>query len=241
MNKELIKKRFEKVLCTYDDNARIQKKMAEHLISLLPNKKFSNVLEIGCGSGTLTKLLLDNISFEKYTANDIVENCRFYIEDLSSRIDFLCADIEDFIEENQNKYDLIISNAAFQWIEDLEAFIKKLFSKLNSGGILLFSTFGRENFREIYHVHGKTLPYKSTHEYEQMFENISHEIKEEVHILAFKTPKDVLRHIKSTGANALKETYWTKAKLTSFEKDYNNFCSHHPILTYNPIYIKLEK
>lgn len=241
MNKELIQKRFEKNLCTYNDNAKIQKRMAEHLVSLAPRKDFNSILEIGCGSGLLTKLILENFSFQKYTANDIVKNCKDYIENLSPEIEFFCADIENAVEEIPNKYDLIISNAAFQWIENLDDFINKLSSKLNQDGIILFSTFGTENFREIYYVLGKTLPYKTVKEYELMFQNRPHFIEEEMHVLAFKTPKDVLRHIKSTGVNALSENYWTKADMTAFEKGYNNFCSSHPTLTYNPVYIKLEK
>ncbi len=241
MNKELIQKRFEKNLCTYNDNAKIQKKMAEHLVSLLPSKNFNNILEIGCGSGLLTELILEKVSFEKYAANDIVKSCEKYIKNLSPNIEFLCGDIENIIEQTTDKYDLIVSNAVFQWIDDLESFIRRLFLRLNPNGIILFSTFGAENFREIYYVLGKSLPYKTAREYEQMFSDIPHKIEEEAHVLAFKTPKDVLKHIKSTGVNALNEAYWTRADLSSFEKGYNNFCSCHPTLTYNPIYIKLEK
>ena len=240
MNKNLIQKRFEKNLCSYNDNAKIQKKMAQRLIELLPKKEFNSILEVGCGSGLLTKLMLENLSFNKYVANDIVKSCSQYIENLSPDIDFICADIEDIIKNSTNKYDLIISNATFQWIEDFEGFIKHLFTKLNPNGILIFSTFGQENFREIYHVLGKSLSYRNVKDYEAMLKGIEHKIDEEVHVLAFKTPLDVLKHIKSTGVNALDETYWTKTDLINFEKGYNNFCSSHPTLTYNPIYIKLE-
>ena len=72
MNKDLIQKRFAKNLDTYNDNAKIQKRMAERLLSFLDKKEFSSILEIGCGTGFLTSLLNDDFKFEKYTANDIV-------------------------------------------------------------------------------------------------------------------------------------------------------------------------
>ena len=50
MNKDLIKKRFAKNLRTYNENAKIQKIMAENLIKYLDKKDFSNILEVGCGT-----------------------------------------------------------------------------------------------------------------------------------------------------------------------------------------------
>ena len=135
MNKELIKKRFSKNLDTYNDNASIQKRMAEHLISFLDKRKFPGILEIGCGTGVLTELAFKNLEFETYTANDIVDECEKFIKKISAKIDFVPSDIEIFLKNNQKKYDLIISNAVFQWIENYEEFINLVLSKLNRGGI----------------------------------------------------------------------------------------------------------
>ena len=154
MNKELIKKRFSRKLNSYNENAKIQKQMAESLINSLishySKQKYDNVLEIGCGTGLLTELAIKNLVFDNYTAVDIVPDCENYVKKISSDIDFFSNDVENFINTTQNKYDLILSNASFQWIENLPDFIHKLVKKLNENGILLFSSFGKENFREIY-------------------------------------------------------------------------------------------
>jgi len=241
MNKELIKKRFAKNLDTYNANARIQKQMTERLLSFADKNEYDSILEIGCGTGLLTQSAVNKFSFKEYTANDIVPECEAYIKEISPEIQFISDDAENFISNDKNKYDLIISNAVFQWIENIETFIPELIDKLNQGGCLLFSTFGVENFREIYHVLGKTLPYKSVKEYEKLFKNIPHKIEEEIRVLAFKSTRDILKHIKNTGVNALSETYWTKTDMSKFEKGYNNFCSGSPTLTYNPVYIKITK
>lgn len=241
MNKELIKKRFAKNLNTYNANARIQEQMAEKLLSFADKNEYKNILEIGCGTGLLTQKAVKKFSFTNYIANDIVENCKDYAQAISPDIKFVCQDAEYLIKNDSNKYDLIISNAVFQWIENFEEFIFELINKLNPGGTLLFSTFGTENFREIYHVLGKTLPYKSEKDYKEIFKTQALTIEEEIRILAFTSSKDILKHIKSTGVNALSETYWTKTDLSNFEKGYNNFCSGTPTLTYNPIYIKITK
>ncbi len=240
MNKDLIQKRFAKNLDTYNDNAKIQKKMAERLLSFLDRKDFDDILEIGCGTGFLTQLVNEKFSFKTYTANDIVESCEKYVKEINPKINFIPADIEKAVENSDKKYDLIISNAVFQWVENLESFIKLLVSKLNDGGVLLFSTFGPENFREVNFVLGKTLPYYSANELQEIIKGYKSVIEQEMHVMAFKTPKDILKHIKSTGVNALEMVSWTKTDMQKFENGYNNFCSGIPTLTYHPIYVKIE-
>lgn len=240
MNKDLIQKRFAKNLDTYNDNAKIQKKMAERLLSFLERKDFDDILEIGCGTGFLTQLVNDSFNFNTYTANDIVESCEKYVKEINPKINFIPADIEKAVENSDKKYDLIISNAAFQWVENLESFIKLLVSKLNDGGVLLFSTFGPENFREVNFVLGKTLPYYSANELQEIVKDYKNIVEQEMHVMAFKTPKDILKHIKSTGVNALEMVSWTKSDMQKFENGYNNFCSGIPTLTYHPIYVKIE-
>lgn len=241
MNKNLIQKRFAKNLNTYNDNAKIQKIMAEKLVSLSARKDYDSILEIGCGTGLLTEKVLKNFTFKTYTANDIVADCEKYIKKLSDKINFVHADIEEVIKNSQNKYDLIISNATFQWIENFEEFLYSLLSKLNTGGILLFSTFGPENFHEIFYITGKTLHYKSCEQYKSILNGFNFYIEEEIHALAFKSAKEVLKHVKYTGVNALDSNGWTKADMLRFEEEYNKICTSSPTLTYNPLYIRIIK
>lgn len=242
MNKELIKQRFSRKLNSYNQNARIQKQMAEKLISMAPfDKENSDILEIGCGTGLLTELAVKNLSCIKYTAMDIVSGCESYIKKINPKIEFVLCDIEEYIKETDKSFDLIISNASLQWIENLPDIIQNLMEKLKPNGILLFSIFGVENFREIYYVLGKTLPYLSKNELEKTLIKYQPVIEEEVRVMAFKSPKDVLKHIQNTGVNAISTEIWTKKDLISFEKEYNVFCAYHPTLTYNPIYIKIQK
>ena len=241
MNKDLIKARFSKNLDSYDKEAKIQKVMADRLITFVKNNKVNNVLEIGCGTGFLTKAVKDNIDYQTYTAIDIVDECGSYLKKIDENIQFVSDDVENFLKNRTEKYDLIVSNASLQWVENFEETIKKLVELLNPNGELVFSTFGKENFREIYHLLGTGLNYYSTKNLHEIFDKYSPLIEEEIRIMAFQTPKDVLKHLKATGVNAIDSQSWTKTDLKNFENGYLNICSIRPTLSYNPVYIKIEK
>ena len=241
MNELLIKSRFSKSLKTYNENAKIQKYMARKLISFLDKTFYADIWEIGCGTGLLTQYCIENISFKSYTVNDIIPECKKYITDISPEIMFIAEDTDKFLKSSVEQFDLIISNGVFQWFENLSETVNKLTARLNPGGILLFTTFGKENFKEIYNVSGKTLLYYSKQELEKLFSKYSCSIEEEIQILQFHTPLDVLRHIKLTGVNSLESVTWTKSDIVKFSTKYLEYCESKPILTYNPIYVKIFK
>lgn len=237
MNKKLIHDRFAKYLDSYNDNAKVQKRMAEKLITFINNKQPQKILEIGCGTGFLTRLVNEYCTFETYQTIDIVSECEKYIEEINSDIIFEAQDVEDFIKTNKENFDLIISNASLQWVEDFEEVINSLKNYLNPKGEFIFSTFGKENFREIYHILGTSLNYYSLTELNEMFPNSK--IEPEIHILAFEDAKAILKHLQTTGVNGIENKSWTKGDLEKFEKAYKSLCVKRPMLTYNPIYIKI--
>ncbi len=239
MNNALMQRRFLKSLNTYNENAKIQKKMAEKLFSMLEKKEYDRIFEIGCGTGFLTEIASNNLKYKTYVANDIIPECKNFIQEINSNIEFISCNIEKEINNIKGSYDLIISNAAFQWIDNLQDFIPRLIAKLNPEGIILFSTFGKENFKEIYQTLGLTLQYFSKKELDNILYKYPHLIEEEIHVLAFKNPKNILQHFKLTGVNSLENKAWTKQDILNFEHEYENSCFGASTLTYNPMYVKL--
>ncbi|MDD3150624.1 MAG: malonyl-ACP O-methyltransferase BioC [Candidatus Gastranaerophilales bacterium] len=240
IDKELVKKRFKKSLSTYDENAFVQEKMASNLLWHLNNscgKNFSKILEIGCGTGILTNKVKSSLLFELLYTNDIVES------DISKELNFICGDAE--IIDFPMNLDLIISNATFQWMEDFPKFIKKCLNSLAPSGILAFTTFGINNFKEISDITKTKLDYLEISQMNEIFNNLFSILlsKEEEILLNFSTPKDVLKYIQKTGTNALRSTNWTKTDFKNFCTNYQkNFSTEKGYnLTFNPYYFILRK
>lgn len=162
IDKQLLQKRFSQNAKTYDRYARIQKVMAQTLLEMTDRsfRSFGNpdairiaglrILEVGCGTGYLTMRLQQRFPGAHITAVDLAPGM---IEVAKRRISkgpvvFQTGDIEEM--ELEGTYDLIVSNATFQWFNHLPLTVKRLVDLLNPEGSLLFSTFGQRTFQELH-------------------------------------------------------------------------------------------
>jgi len=231
LDKKLIQEKFENSIDFYDKNAIIQELMAKKLCSLIPQKKYSNILEIGSYSGLLTKKVIDNFNFENYLALDIVDSYD-KIKNLSKNISFQQIDIEKF--HTEEKFDLIVANASLQWCNNFEKTIKNLKSFLNPNGILAITIFSTDNFYEIKETFNISLKYKTINEIESIFsKNVK--IIQEIHTLQFNSPNKLLKHLKLTGVNAISKEHMNYCKLKEGLKTLQD--KYQNKLTYKPIYI----
>lgn len=245
IDKELIKKRFEKSLPTYEENAVIQKNMAEILLAKLADlsgNKFDNILEIGCGTGFLAKKLTQNFIFEKLFINDIVDKAVKNVALLSTKIEKIYGDCEQI--EFPNNIDLIISNATFQWI-DIKSQLEKIYFSLSKDGIIAFSTFGEAHFHQIKTVGSKCLNYINRITIEKLLKE-NYELiysGSETITLEFESALDILKHIKLSGTNAVGAISWVKKDLNEFIEKYNKFKNKNGKfeLTYQPLYFIARK
>lgn len=245
INKELVKFRFKNSIETYNSSAVIQKEMAQKLVDLtLQNcgNKYGKIFEFGAGTGFLSKLILNEISFDEYYANDIIEESEYCIKNIIKDVKFLAGDIEK-LELNQ-KFDLVLSNAVVQWIENIDELFEKIKSNLNNDGFFAFTTFGEQNFREIKETTGVSLNYLKSETLKNKcgkdFEILVFD--ENIQTLCFDSPIEVLKHIKKSGTNAIKSQKWTVSKLKDFEKFYKKSfgVGEKVMLTYNPIFVILK-
>lgn len=234
-----IKKQFEKSMQDYDQNATVQILMALKMVFELTkiSNTFENVLELGSGTGILTKRLASELDFKNYFANDLVEKSKNYVQNFIPQATFYCGNALKI--KPSKKVDLIISNAMFQWFPSFEKAIQTIKSNLKSNGLLAFSTFSPDNFKEITDLTGLSLQYKPKEELEQILKNEGFEIlysEQFFEELKFKTPLELLAHMKKTGVNSLSEKTWTITKVKDFCDKYSKKYPKTK-LTYSPIIV----
>jgi len=238
-NFKFIKKQFEKSMKDYDKNAVVQTMTADILLTELGkiSNVFENILEIGAGTGLLTRHLVSLIKFKNFYANDLVEKSKLYIEKIIPDVKFLCGNILKI--KPVRKMDLVISNAVFQWFQNQDKAVKTIKTMLVPNGILAFSTFAPDNFRELKETTGLALNYKTENELVQILKNNGFEIlyaKTFNRVMEFNTPLELLAHLKHTGVNSLSEKIWTVKKVREFCDIYSRKYPR-PQLTYSPVII----
>lgn len=236
---KLIKKQFEKSMNDYDKNATVQDLMASKLIIELSkvSVEFENILELGSGTGMLTKRIAQNIRFKSFNANDLVEKSKLFVKKHIQNANFFCGNALKI--KPSKKMDLIISNAMFQWFDNLEKAISTIKLSLKKDGVLAFTTFAPDNFKEITQITGLTLKYKSKDEIIEILENQGFEVlycEEFFEEIKFQTPLELLAHMKKTGVNSLSTKIWTVKEVKEFCDIYNKKFKQIK-LTYSPIII----
>jgi len=160
----------------YNKNFELQESLVidylkKNLGSLTP---FSTVLEVGCGFGRITKLLLSNFpNIHEYLAIDLspdqIENAKEFTRPVietrkDNPLNFIVSDIQSF--QNQRKYDLVIASEVLMHIlpSEIEKAMIKLVSMSNRH-VVNIDWYEKEKPR-------KRAPHNFIHEYEEIYRNI---------------------------------------------------------------------
>ncbi len=106
---------------------------------LLPDVQGKSVLDLGCGYGHNCMAFVSK-GADRVVGIDISERMLEVAraESAHNRIEYVNMSMTD-VHTLEGEFDLIYSSLAFHYIEDFEALAKDIYSKLNSGGCLLFS------------------------------------------------------------------------------------------------------
>ncbi len=149
-----------KVIRAFDEQAKIysahntlQETIATELSAHLPALSASpKILEIGCGTGTFTRHLLDKYPKGEFLITDIApEMLKHTQEHVIAREANICWDLLDgeHLESlGEKRFDLIVSNMAAQWFEAPKSALNALTHFLKPGGALYYSAPGPGSFKE---------------------------------------------------------------------------------------------
>lgn len=147
--KQRISDAFGAAAAHYDAYAGPQRLAATLVADLAQRQRpdgVARILEIGCGTGFLTRDIQARWPGAELTATDISPGM---LEQAAAngRVAgrFMTMDGEAPLFDGP-WFDLILSSLAFQWFDDLEGGIARLARLLRPGGSLIFSTMGQGSF-----------------------------------------------------------------------------------------------
>lgn len=162
LDKHLLRRSFEKAAETYDHAAVLQREICDRMLSRLDFIKYlpGFILDMGSGTGYGTKKLLERYDRSTIIALDIALNMhlqayrpisgwRKWISLIKRHpVDYVTGDIEQLPLQKES-INMIWSNLALQWCNDLRQSMAECHRVLKPGGLLMFSTFGPDTLHEL--------------------------------------------------------------------------------------------
>ncbi|WP_062049427.1 class I SAM-dependent methyltransferase [Bacillus sp. JCM 19034] len=129
----------------YDETAAYVTKYGESLLELLASKQGETILDIGCGTGHLTKQIADfgagvvGIDYSQSMvtkAKQLYPQCEFNVED-AERLPY------------RSQFDAVFSNAALHWMKNAQAVSQSVYRALKPGGRYIAELGGKGNVQTI--------------------------------------------------------------------------------------------
>lgn len=207
INKALVALRFRTSAATYHTLATVQRDtacaLAESIAGVIGSNPVADALEVGSGTGLLTREIVRTVSPVRLMLWDIAP-----IPDSLPGIHRQCDAEAAAAQLPDHSLDLIASASTIQWFNSPATFIRQCRRALRPGGLLALSTFGPDNFAELKPFISTPLHYPDAARWEKMLAEagFSHiDITESRRSLTFPSSADLLRHIRQTGVNALSQ------------------------------------
>lgn len=161
IDKRRMRRSFERAAAGYDRVAVLQRTVCERMAERLQYVKFDpqTILDAGSGTGYGSRLLHQRYAKAQVIELDIAEAMlktsraaapwwRKLWPGGSGRGGQVCGDLERLPLAN-GSVDMVWSNAALQWCNDLDAAFAGVHRVLAPNGLLMFSTFGPDTLKEL--------------------------------------------------------------------------------------------
>jgi malonyl-CoA O-methyltransferase len=154
LDRARVRARFERAAPGYDAAAVLQREIAGRLRERLDYIKLepSRILDLGCGTGEGSAALLRRYEGARVVALDLAHAMAQRAARRGPwwrrRPQGLCGDALRLPLADASM-DLIYSNVALQWLDDLDQALRECRRVLRGQGLLMFTTFGPDTLREL--------------------------------------------------------------------------------------------
>lgn len=129
----------------YDQSFDFVTKYGEDVLHLLHAQAGETILDVGCGTGSLTDLISKTGAI--VTGIDSSEEMIARAKQKFSTAHFEAISITSYVKENF--FDAIFSNAALHWIPEKEQVAQNMFYNLKPGGRLVLEMGGKGNMEGV--------------------------------------------------------------------------------------------
>lgn len=158
LDRRALRQAFERAAATYDTAAVLQNEVCARMLARLEYIKLQPdaILDAGSGTGNAHAGLIRRYRGAKLVATDIalamLERGRrrtpAWRRVLGMGALPVCGDMER-LPFREAAFDMLWSNLALQWVNDLHSALTEMRRVLAPGGLLMFSTFGPDTLREL--------------------------------------------------------------------------------------------
>lgn len=217
ISKQLVAHNFSRSSTEYESVALCQSYAAGRFAGMIADtiadkESTLRILEVGCGTGFLTKTLIGLFPHASITVCDIStemldickQNTAVVRKQHGADVEFSQCDIST--DSLTGQYDLVVSGMAFQWLEsDLVDVIGKIRKHLTDDGHLMFSTLVDGTFqrlKESFKECGVQFPGPTLFSLDELTANLpqSSRVQFEVYKDYYPTVLAFLKQLKATGA-----------------------------------------
>ena len=144
----------------YNDKHSFVAQYGEDVMGWLTPQKDEHVLDVGCGTGTLTEKISESGAI--VTGIDTSPEMIAKAKQAYPKIKFFIKDATDFSFEE--KFDAVFSNATFHWIKDHSKAIRCIYKNLKQGGRFVYEMGAKHNVERIHSAVKRVLINQSFHD-----------------------------------------------------------------------------
>lgn len=246
VDKRQLRRSFEQAAATYEEAAALQHEVCRRMLERLNyiRQQPAAVLDAGSGTGNALPALLQRYPRAHFVAVDLAlgmlrrGRARLPwwrgLPGLRPALSWVGADIER-LPLATNTIDMVWSNLALQWVNDLPAAFAEMYRVLKPGGLLMFSTFGPDTLKELRLAY-EAIPHRHVNRFVDM-----HDIGDVLVKLGFADPvmdmemftltygdvRQLMRELKAIGARNVtmgrSTTLTGKNSLRSVVQKYETF------------------
>lgn len=198
--------KYYNIIHTEIYNSFEQKRISKTLKQITHNMNLSiKILDIGCGTGNITKKLL-KLGFSNIICVDISKEMLYELKKATT-LDpksVINSDIDSFLNINQDNFDLVVMSSVLHHLPNYEFTLKNLLKIINKGGVL-------------YITHEPYRRYKNNTFLLKTFVNFLRKIDYSLYIIRYLTLM-IFNHLKYLNRNCHYSDFHTRDRAIELDK-----------------------